>query len=313
MTYEDFCRATDDELRRMANQCFVEAYEGPHMERPIRFSEAQFYIGEIDRREAAKERRESKRVADRDFWMEALVIFLIGLELVAAIWGIVIAVREGKDQAAVSNKQLNVLQTMQANAATQADNDKAAMEKQNAILGQLQEASANTAGTMKNLLATSQRTYVSTDATAKILRALQSTTEAMSNATQGELALFYDVTLNVYWNEGKKQIEIVNTGRTNVSMARVTLDGVLVALGAEKVITPNGLYDMKIELVDTAIAALPKGATKSFPLILYLKNAKQEEFVLSSNVDLSWEGEKVSVRMQTLSIRPEHWSTALRN
>ena len=101
MTYEDFSRAGDHKLNQMANECFVKAYSGPHRERPILFLEAQFYIGEIDRREAEKQRREDRRIASRSHRMELAIIALILFEIVIGIVGIWLGFWEGKEQAAI--------------------------------------------------------------------------------------------------------------------------------------------------------------------------------------------------------------------
>ena len=98
--------------------------------------------------------------------------------LTAAVWGIVIAVREGNDQATLSSNQLTVLQRMQQNAVTQADNDQRAMAKQNGILSNLQDATKATADAMKNLRQSSEST--------------KSSTSAMAKSLQDELSLYFN-------------------------------------------------------------------------------------------------------------------------
>jgi hypothetical protein len=304
MTFEEFEKATPEDLRRLAKDQF-DSYQRPEQLamdwRLARLQEAQFYLSEI-------ERRESTRVANRDFRMELLVIALIGLELVSAIWSIVIAAREGKDQGAALNKQLVVLETMQTNAVNQGESVRTAMEKQNAILGSLQEASEATADAVKNLAGTSAKTHTATERTASALKDLQATTEAMSKATQGQLELFYNVALNVYWDQPSKQIRIVNNGRTNVDINAAILDGQRLNLASNNVLTPNGSFDIKIPPIDSALIGLPKGSTKDFSLVLYLRNSRQEEFVLDQSIQAFWDVDKPAVGSRTLSIRPEQWS-----
>src|SRR5260370_36021356 len=92
--------------------------------------EAQFYMSEIDR-------RASGWIATRDLLLEIVVIILIGAE----IW---LAVKQGKDEGIL-------------------------MDKQNAILNNLQVATAATVTEIKNLGSTSERTYAVTTTTGKQL------------------------------------------------------------------------------------------------------------------------------------------------
>jgi hypothetical protein len=89
--------------------------------RAAKLLEAQFYMSELDRREAEKERKESRRIATLDFRMELAVIALIALEPIVAIWGIVIGLRESKEQAAITQKQIEMLDRVEK-AANKAAN-----------------------------------------------------------------------------------------------------------------------------------------------------------------------------------------------
>jgi hypothetical protein len=279
MTFEELEKADTSQLREEVVRRFNQ-YNATSPGGIEHLWEAQFYIGEIDRRQAGLERQEDRRIALRDFRMEWAVISLIGLELVAAVWGIALGVSQGRE-------------------------DRVLMDKQNRILSDLQSATSTTATTMKNL-------ETSSAATAKTLLALQSTMERMSQASQGQLALFYDVSLNIFWDAANKSLRLSNNGRTNISLVGVKFGDKQPAFVPPQVIAPNGMYTEQVSDIDEAMASLPKGTSRSFPLLLFLKNAKQEEFVVEQNIDLSWEADKVILRTQTSSIRPERWSR-LRN
>jgi hypothetical protein len=122
MTFEEFEIATDIDLTRETKSCF-DRYNDPNKgggDKPALLLEAQFYMQELGR-------REDSRIATRDFRMELIVIFLIGLELVAAIG---LAIIGSRQQTRDVNQEL------------------AAFGKMQTVLSQLQESSAATAQTL---------------------------------------------------------------------------------------------------------------------------------------------------------------------
>ena len=78
MTVEEFENISDTALVDAANASFVKSINAGTGDKPYLYMEAQFYMRELDRRHDTK-------IARRDFRMELIVIFLIGLELLAAI------------------------------------------------------------------------------------------------------------------------------------------------------------------------------------------------------------------------------------
>ncbi len=117
-------KLTRTELRQRADAAFAKAEE----KGPGYLMEAQFYMQELGR-------RDDSRIATRDFAMELIVIFLIGLELALAV---VIAVMGSRQQARDVNEQLTAFGKMQT------------------VLSQLQESSAATAQTLASLQSTMQ-------------------------------------------------------------------------------------------------------------------------------------------------------------
>jgi hypothetical protein len=123
MTFEEFQNAAAETLLAEAKTCFDTSknFPAPWAGRAPLVLEAQFYMAELDRREAALERAESRRIATRDFRMELIVIFLIGLELVMGIWGIVAATKESKEQAKIMDRVVQGLDRVEK-AANRAGN-----------------------------------------------------------------------------------------------------------------------------------------------------------------------------------------------
>lgn len=69
--------------------------------RVAKLLESQFYMSEIDRRQAEIERQEDRRITSRSHRMELIIIALIVGEIVIGIFGIWLGFREGKEQAVI--------------------------------------------------------------------------------------------------------------------------------------------------------------------------------------------------------------------
>lgn len=114
MRLADFENATTQQLRQKVDELFEEAETAEYIPQcEARLLEARFYLAEI-------ERREHNKVGQRDFWMEASVIFLILIEIVLSIYGIRLAIRQGNDADALMTKQMVVLSQLNANMQTTA-------------------------------------------------------------------------------------------------------------------------------------------------------------------------------------------------
>jgi hypothetical protein len=138
MRAEEFAKATEQDLRRKANECFEELDISGKHEKPALFIEAQFYMDEI-------ERRKQDKVANRDLFLEIVVIVLIALELYFGITG-------GSQQLAALQK----LQTSTSDTATVlkalADEQKAARSTQADTLRTMNEANAAIQSQLKAIL-----------------------------------------------------------------------------------------------------------------------------------------------------------------
>lgn len=103
MTFEEFEKAKPEELKQTAKSCFdmLGASSGSWDRKAVKLIEAQFYLSEIDRRNAEIERQEDRRIASRSHRMELIIIALIIGEIVIGIFGIWLGFREGKEQAVI--------------------------------------------------------------------------------------------------------------------------------------------------------------------------------------------------------------------
>ena len=115
MTYEQFQTATDAQLQAEAKNLFDSGMKTGQDWRYYRLQEAHFYMQELDRRHDA-------RIARRDFRMELIVIFLIGLELLSAIGAIWETFREGKEQAQILERQAVILERVEKASHAAANN-----------------------------------------------------------------------------------------------------------------------------------------------------------------------------------------------
>src|SRR5580704_17763457 len=114
MTFDQFEKATQKELRSQAKVCFDIAQGSQHWDRQAaKLLEAQFYMQELDR-------RHDSRITRRDFWLEIAVIGLIVAETVLSIYVIKLAIRESKDEDALMDKQNKVLENLKDSSAATA-------------------------------------------------------------------------------------------------------------------------------------------------------------------------------------------------
>jgi hypothetical protein len=118
MNTEEFEKATEKDLRRKANECFDKLKDSGSHEHPALLLQAQFYLGEI-------ERREHDRVAKRDLVLELVVILLIGFELYFGITG--------------GNAQIGVLQKLDKSTSQTASAVGVLAEEQKATLASIKQ------------------------------------------------------------------------------------------------------------------------------------------------------------------------------
>lgn len=278
MSFDEFEKATDDDLKAEAKRCFDESRAltpaDLHYKAPLML-EAQFYMQERDR-------RDSSRVALRDLRLELVVIGLIGIEIVLSIVGIVIAVREGNAQATLT-------------------------EKQTGILTSLQQSSSDTAQTLKGLLETTGKMNESASSTAGTLGHLQSTTEAMNKAVQAQLSLFYQPSVSALFDMSTKRILLTNSGRTNVTIAGIKYaDLPIEDLHPTQIIPPSSSWFAYVEQLEKNLEAItPKGTMKSVPISFYLLDEHHKKYVMNGHLLAGWPEDKFQIFIQVESVQPE--------
>lgn len=114
LEFNEYITASPERLKEEAKRLWEIAAKQNFTEvKNVMLQEAQFYLSEIDRRAVEAERLESTRIGRRDFRMEIGVMGLIGLELVVAIWGIVVGVRESREQTRVQAQQIESLRQVE--------------------------------------------------------------------------------------------------------------------------------------------------------------------------------------------------------
>jgi hypothetical protein len=121
---QNIAEMSNEELKIAIDSCFDYAPEATSVDRLAILQEAQFYTRELERREQQREWKlaaddrtleEKRHRAGRH--LELVVISLIGLELVAAVAGIWITVRESKAQDELARQNLETM--LEMNSATQ--------------------------------------------------------------------------------------------------------------------------------------------------------------------------------------------------
>jgi hypothetical protein len=151
-------------------------------------------------------------------------------------------------------------------------------------------------------------------ATAGSLMAAQQLLQNMNGALQKQLALFYDVSVNVFFDEQKKEIIFANNGRTNLTLWGTKLEGEAPEIMKEgRMIPPGGAF--KIDAVTTynfMARRFPKPSQGLVDFEVYLKNERGEEFFERGNIGMRWQNDTGQLLVQTKTIEPEHWSRNLK-
>jgi hypothetical protein len=162
-------------------------------------------------------------------------------------------------------------------------------EKEQAVFANLEASSAATAGT---------------------LTALQETSKQMNEAVQKELAVSYEVSLNVKFDITSDQIIITNEGRTSVALwgSKVGKSGIVMEKGP-RTLTPGVPYLITGREVTAGLTGvIPKGGFPPVPFVMFVKNERGEEFVARYEfVGMTMLG-PMQIQPIMVSITPLEWS-----
>jgi len=184
MTFEQFERASPEELKAQAKQCFdlINDAQIVNEFQVAKLLEAQFYMQELDR-------REDSRIAIRDFRLEVAVIALIFIEIILSVAGILLAIKQGNGE------------------------DKL-MDKQNTILANLQNSTSDTGEAMKELAVI---TKAMSDNTAESRKTLSS----VDKGVHDQLAMFYDPSVLLFYDTGTEPRAVGKHGPLGSYLERV--------------------------------------------------------------------------------------------
>lgn len=151
----------------------------------------------------------------------------------------------------------------------------------------------------------------SSNSTANTLGAVENTMQMTSSTLQRELALFYDVALNVVIDQyNDETIDVVNTGRTNVTFWGIKIGNEHPTIRTESSVIPPGAgirLDW-IRIYDVMAKQFPEPTEGSVQFEAYIKNAKGEEFVQHGDFVMHWANNTGTVTSETTRIEPERWS-----
>src|SRR6266404_5869510 len=131
---------TDEELKKRANGCFIQA-ENTDLYQQVGAAERQRLLTEANFYLSALSWRSDARVARRDFLMEIGVMVLIGVEIVLSVIGL----RAGYEQSNILDKQTTALIHMDTSTAATSDLLQKLVAAQNASLNILQQGQAERA------------------------------------------------------------------------------------------------------------------------------------------------------------------------
>jgi hypothetical protein len=272
MKLEDLSRMRVPELRQRASEVLAQL-EGDGVGKldqgPI-LSEAQFYIDEI-------ERRNQSRTARRDLILEIVVIVLIGLELYFGITG--------------GNQQLAVLQKMDKSAGQQLED----LQKLNTSADETARITKSLREEQDVALATQQQT-------------LQMIVQ-MNGALQTQLGLNFSPALTLIYDESQKALIFQNLGKTNVFIWGEKWDGQAAATNPQpRIIAAGAAYKFPAEdILKTESLKLPKGASETVALDIYLKTANGKKYTSSYLVIPTWKNDVLTVNVQQVGIKPGNW------
>jgi hypothetical protein len=150
----------------------------------------------------------------------------------------------------------------------------------------------------------------SSEATAKTLTALQSTTESMNVAIQKELSLFYDVSVATIYSFTDKRLIVTNMGRTNVVIGGIKIANVVaLAIPEGRIVPPQSSFNANLNSTpayDFIVQQAAQDRDGLTPFDVYVRNERREEFVIHSYFVVR---DKAVTNVQEGSITPQHWSS----
>ncbi len=143
------------------------------------------------------------------------------------------------------------------------------------------------------------------------LVAERQTMGAMNTALQKQLGLFYEMSIDVLYDDPKKSINLLNVGHTNITLWGMRFFGGKPLIDGEgrTIVANGGGWEFRIGDQYTFLEkTFPNGQRGELPFELYLKNERGEEFVAHCYLGTMWNKDALSLSSETKSVVPEHWS-----
>jgi hypothetical protein len=238
MNVAEIGKLTRRQLRARADEAFKKADE----KGPSYLLEAQFYIGEL-------ERRADSRTSIRDLILEIAVIALIG-------WEIHMSYRAEHLQKENFADEKKVFQTLEKSSGATADS-----------------------------------------------------LVAVKTSLEKQLALLYDLSVAVTFDQNLKRIILLNNGRTNLYVWGDQLNrGKRVMEAKPRIITPGGSYYIIADSFYEELGRkLPKGSQDTVPFDVFVRNEVGDSFLVESQFFATWYNDLLTIHTQTTSIRRVSW------
>lgn len=279
MMQQNFLDATDEELLTIANGCLNQAGSAASGPSPVKadltklrlFLEAQLCLSEVIRKRADQAAQRDRDRENRHFWIEIIVVaVLIAGELAVSIYYGRLGVREGKEQAVILD---------QMNKNTEAEKE---------ILDKLNTSSGATAGSLVSV---------------------KDSLNAMKLSLEKQVEAFYDVQLNVIYNEPSRKLILINDGRARVELWALRVGGdeqtKMTTYDKPVIITPTGAFEFSLdEALKQVATEVPKGHERWFSTRFLLKNQKGERFTLTGALIGTWNGDTPIFKAQIHAILP---------
>lgn len=141
------------------------------------------------------------------------------------------------------------------------------------------------------------------------MNAAKGTMETMNQSLQRQLALYYEISVNVIYEPSSKELLISNNGRTNVTIWGDKFgDQTPLIVNNGRAIPPSGAIKTDATFVyDYMTKKFPKPTAGFIPYEIYIKNDKGEKFLQVSEIGIQWSGDVGTLMVQTTAVAPGQW------
>jgi hypothetical protein len=261
LSLEQLRQLSDEEVTQRVNERLFPlgtSVRGAFVE-PADFLAAQYYVNELDRRE--KRRADEERDAiETERWRTDLRYerWIVALIIVEVILAGFLTWWTDDRQSKAAQMELEALQSVQQ------------------VLSHLEDSSKATADTMK---------------------AERQIMEGMKASLDKQVGLFYDVQLNLIYNQGTKKLVLINSGRGNVTVWAQELgppDSAFITYPKEVVISPGNTLETPVDAMLKKLSGIvAKDGNIHYTFAYLVKNEKGEKFTFAGDVYGAWKNDEM--------------------